>query len=351
MKNHMKHSILKKAGICSLLVLCAAAQVFLLGGCALFPEEEEPISVPLLEVKQVEYLTRTPERMTIENRVEGRAEIVPMHSKQVSFENSSGAIAKLYANYGDYVEEGDLLCALESPNIGEELTEAEMRAEISEMEYAQSAKRYKNGEISEIEWKRAELSIYIVRRDLAKLREQYENTQLYAPMSGQITYRADVAEGEKVQAKDTLFTISSLDQLCVRYSGIDYAKLPLYAECDITLTRGSESETYRGTVIQTPDNLPDTALSADRYSVLLELDGSLPEGTEIGTQVTLSYLIERSENALVIAKSALKTSGTRTYVYVLEDGYRRERDVQTGISSAYNIEIISGLKDDDQIIY
>ena len=331
------------------LILLAAVPFVQLGGCALFPEEEEPIPVPLVEVKQAEYLTKTPRRETIENRVSGTAEIVPMQSANVSFTDSSGYLAKMYFENGDYVNEGDLLCALESPDIGEQLTEAEMRAEIAELEYQQARQQYRNGAIDEISWKRAELNIYIVRRDLEKLRAKFEATQLYAPMSGQIIYRATVSEGDLVNARDTLYTIADLEKLYVRYSGADYNKLPLYTECELTFTGGTEI--YTGTVIQTPDNLPDTALPIDKYSVLLELDRELPEGVALGTQMNLSYLIERSENALVIAKSAIKTAGTLTYVYVLEDGYRRERDILVGITSGYDAEILKGLDEADLVIY
>ena len=347
----MIHWAIRKKHVKLLLLLIAAVPIFQLGGCALFPEEEEPLPVPLIEVKQAEYLTKQPRRETIENRVSGKAEIVPMQSVNVSFADSSGYLAKMYFQNGDYVNEGDLLCALESPDIGEQLTEAEMRAEISEMQYERARQQYQNGELDEIAWKQAELEIYIVRRDLEKLRATFEATQLYAPMSGQIIYRATVAEGDLVNARDTLYTIANLDQLYVRYSGSDYNKLPLYTECELSLPLGNDTEIYTGTVIQTPDNLPDTALPIDRYSVLLELDRELPEGIALGTQMDLSYLIERSENALVIAQSAIKTAGTRTYVYVLEDGYRRERDVLVGIVSGYDAEILKGLDEEDLVIY
>ena len=65
----------------------------------------------------------------------------------------------------------------------------------------------------------------------------------------------------------------------------------------------------------------------------------------------LYYLIERSENTITIARHAIKTSGNRSYVYVLEDGYRRERDVLVGIVGEYEAEILEGLDENDLVIY
>lgn len=330
--------------VCLVMALSAAA-------CSLFPEEEEELPVPLMEVKQAEYVTKSPRRETIENRVAGSSTVVPVRAADVAYTTTGGTIDQMYFMNGDYVEEGDLLCTLVSTAAEEKLTEAEMRAEISEMEYDRAKTRYENGELDEIAWKQAELNIYIVRRDLEKLRESYSAAQLYAPISGTVTYRASIDSGSAINAGDILYTISDMTKLYVRYAGSDYAKLPLYAKCDMSLSVGALTESYVGTVIQTPDNLPENAVAIDRFSVLLELDHALPEGVGVGAQLDLSYLIERSENALVITKSAIKTSGSRNYVYVLEDGYRRERDVVVGVISGYDAEILKGLDESDQIIY
>ncbi|MBR5519517.1 MAG: hypothetical protein IKU55_02250, partial [Clostridia bacterium] len=121
-----------------LLAVLAALMLVPFGGCALFPEEEEPIPVPLVEVKQAEYATRSPERKTIENNVQGRAKVVASSQVNVAFTDTSGYIGKFYFEYGDYVNEGDLLCSLDDPTLGEQLYEAECRAEISEMQFARS---------------------------------------------------------------------------------------------------------------------------------------------------------------------------------------------------------------------
>ncbi|MBE6952096.1 MAG: efflux RND transporter periplasmic adaptor subunit [Ruminococcaceae bacterium] len=333
------------------LFICAVLPVLTLGGCALFPEEEEPMPVPLVEVKQAEYATRSPERQTIENCVEGKAKVVAAKQVDVSFTETAGYISKLYFTYGDYVNEGDLLCSLDDPTLGEQLYEAECRAEISELEFARLQERYQNGELDEIAWKQAELNIYIVRRDLQKLRDRFEGTQLYAPMSGVVVYAADINEGAYVNARDVVYSIADTTELFIKFEEIDYVKLPLYAKCELTLDYGGEQIKYDGQVIRTPDNLPEDALNSDKYSVLLKLDRDLPEGIELGTELSLFYLIERSENTITIPKHAIKYVGNRSYVYVLEDGYRRERDILVGIVSEYDAEILEGLDENDLVIY
>lgn len=347
----MKRLICKKRFMQFLCMVMAVIPLMQLGGCALFPEEEEPMPVPLVEVKQAEYATRSPERKTIENCVEGKAKVVAAKQVDVAFAETSGYISKLYFAYGDYVNEGDLLCSLDDPTLGEQLYEAECRAEISEMQFARLQERHANGEIDEITWKQAELDIYIVRRELQKLRDRYEGTQLYAPISGVVVYTAGVNEGAYVNARDILYSIADMSKLYVKFEEIDYVKLPLYAKCELTLDYGGEPLKYDAQVIRTPDNLPEDAVLSDKYSVLLNLEGELPEGIELGTELYLFYLIERSENTITIPKHAIKHVGNRSFVYVLEDGYRRERDVLVGIISEYDAEILEGLDENDLVIY
>ena len=102
-------------------MVMAVIPLMQLGGCALFPEEEEPMPVPLEEEKQAENATRSPERKTIENCVEGKAKVVAAKQVDVAFAETSGYISKLYFAYGDYVNEGDLLCSLDDPTMGEQL--------------------------------------------------------------------------------------------------------------------------------------------------------------------------------------------------------------------------------------
>ena len=63
-------------------------------------------------------------------------------------------------------------------------------------------------------------------------------------------------------------------------------------------------------------------------------------------QVTL----EMSENAVVLPKRVIHSYSGRTYVNILVDGLKEERDVQTGIQTSTDIEIVKGIDEGDQVI-
>ncbi|MBR6772227.1 MAG: HlyD family efflux transporter periplasmic adaptor subunit [Clostridia bacterium] len=223
-----------------------------------------------------------------------------------------------------------------------------MQAEIDELVFADAQKRYENGEIDEIAWKRAELAIYLSRRDINALRDEYNATRLIAPVSGRITYISSFVKGASIEAGKVMFTISDMDNLIIRYTGADSNLVPIGADAQLTFTERNGTETiFTGVVTQNPDTVPEG--SSDKNSVLLVSD-NLPEGVSVGSKLQFLYVVERSENALFIRTSSIKTIGDRNYVYIVQDGYRQERDVIIGLQNNEYTEIIDGLTETDAVI-
>jgi membrane fusion protein, macrolide-specific efflux system len=91
--------------------------------------------------------------------------------------------------------------------------------------------------------------------------------------------------------------------------------------------------------------------SAGSSEKVLKVDvKDLPQGVKRGKSATIKLVLERSEDTLIIPKLAIRKYTGRTYVQILEDGIKKERDVVTGVESAIEIEITEGLKEGDLVI-
>jgi RND family efflux transporter MFP subunit len=94
------------------------------------------------------------------------------------------------------------------------------------------------------------------------------------------------------------------------------------------------------------------ALDASTRSMQVEVDvanadGSLTPG--MYAQVTLN--VRRAGNALVVPIQAIDTSGPQPILLVVNAQSRVERRaVQTGIATANRIEVLSGLREGEQVI-
>ncbi|MBQ1954833.1 MAG: hypothetical protein II350_03740, partial [Clostridia bacterium] len=118
------------------------------------------------------------------------------------------------------------------------------------------------------------------------------------------------------------------------------------AELVFTNRDGTES-IFTGLVTQTPANVPEG--SSDKNSVLMVSD-NIPENVTVGSRLKFTYVVDRSEDTLFIRTSSIKSVGDRKYVYIVQDGYRQERDVIIGLENNEYTEILDGLTESDSVI-
>jgi macrolide-specific efflux system membrane fusion protein len=108
----------------------------------------------------------------------------------------------------------------------------------------------------------------------------------------------------------------------------------------LPVTQNNQNNNYYDPWNPYPRNNTD---SVDNY-VLIELDPFPPEVAR-ETPLSAAIVVERKENAVVIPPSALRTYGGRTYVQIVEeDGTKREVDVEVGLQTSTQVEIIKGLE-------
>ena len=76
----------------------------------------------------------------------------------------------------------------------------------------------------------------------------------------------------------------------------------------------------------------------------------LPDGAAINDPALVSLVLARRENVVVLPKYVLKTYADRTYVNLLIDGIKVERDIETGVETATEVEIVKGLQAGDLVV-
>lgn len=324
--------------------------VFMMGGCSLFPEEEPPIQVPLIESDKPEYSTIKAVRGTIEDAVKGSGVVVPKQQFNVMFDqNATGYLKTMNFDGGDTVNQGDILCTLDSGYNEEDAEINDMRYEISKINYNEAKKRYNNGEIDKRQWLQAQIDFKLATREYERVKATYEATVLRAPISGVIIYKNNMMLGEMVSPKITMYRVADTSEIYVEYKGNNHNRIPLFSECKLTVQRDSQPVTYTGKVIMSPEN-DENSPDFSRYSIVIKPEEAFPNDLEINTSVEIYYLIDKSENALIIPTSCIHMEGTKQYVFVVQDGYRQQRDIIIGITSGYYVEVLSGLSEDDLII-
>ncbi|MFW6291368.1 MAG: efflux RND transporter periplasmic adaptor subunit [Spirochaetota bacterium] len=385
----------------------------LLSSCFLLPQEEEILAPPLAEPPQISYRTEAVSRGSLQDTIRAFGSFVSGSQSDLFFDRRGGRLQTMHVSIGDEVAAGDLIADLYTDNIEAEIAQAELdlrRAELAldrarsengdrfTLEFARAdrdlaamrleqlredlAEELELAEVTgaaseqvrdlrrriaeqEVVLRKAELSLERIqsretpvslelaridveaaRIRLDRLREELDATKLYAPISGRVTWISRQAEeGEIVQAFQRIVRIADPADLVFEYEGREANEFSVGMECTITV---GEAE-YPGSVILTPTSVPFDQREEFEDTVHIRPAGTVAEA-RLGTNATARLILAEQEDVLVLPKRAVQRYSTRRYVHVLVNGVRVERDVEVGLETATEVEIVRGLEEGEEVV-
>ena len=172
---------------------------------------------------------------------------------------------------------------------------------------------------------------------------------LYAPANCKIS-QSSYKAGDTLERTGTLFgyILESEMTVSVDVTQEDIVDLTVGDTVNIDFV-AYEGEMYTGTIY----SIDTTATSVDTptisYTVVIKVNGTL-EKLFGGMSTDITFVKEKSEDTLYISRKALVEQNGKTYVWADGNlGAKELREVTTGIRNERNVEILSGLKEDDKI--
>lgn len=338
-----------------LLAICMA--LLATSGCALLPNEDEEEDIPVITPptisKKPEYEVK---KGPIVIDVDAVGKIMSQREEPLFFTEGDLHIKNVLVKAGDKVKQGDPLIELDVEDLQKNLRKKklEFRRQENQMKELLRTKDEKEP----IEFEEATIVFEEARQDVADLEKTIADGTLKAPFSGTMV-SVSAEKGKAVEAYKTLAVISDTSSLVVAASfakeDLEKIAVGMDAKVDINAagvydgkvkvmpvnTNSSDNENNNG-------NQPEKD-SIDKY-VIVQLD-KWPKGIERGRPLSVSIVTERKENAVLIPISALRTIGSRTYVQVVEeDGSKREADVEVGLQTSTEIEIVKGLTPGQKVV-
>jgi len=192
-----------------------------------------------------------------------------------------------------------------------------------------------------------ERAVEEAKREVDNIRRQIEALKLVAGFSGRIL-AVNVAPGSVIRAGEPAFialdpSVAS-DALEVLVTS---SSVPLVAGQSVSISFARyPGVTYQGTVTGIPGGGSNSAAARSGYHIAYEpADLRL----ETGDTATVTVVLARREGVLWLPPKAIRAD-SRSYVLV-QRGDRPERvDVETGLTTADRVEILSGLNEGDVVI-
>lgn len=304
-----------------------------LSGCYFFPTEEEVLEPPVVKVEEVVYKTYVAQSKDIENALISTGYILSTSEVDLKFEEALYPLKTIYVKTGDFVKKGDLIAELDTDDLARQVVLQRLLVKKAQALYNESST---NSNLSQLNYERELLS---------QMESDLNSSRLYAPMDGQIASRIDLDPGEDVRPFITIVKIVDSQNMYIKHTSNALKDFTL--NMDVTITVGNTA--YEGYVSQTPKEADGTNAD-DENSIYFKFKNDLPNFKRVGSTATVKAVLEVHKNAVVVPRHHVKYLDGRVYMQIVKDGKKVDIDVETGISNATEIEIISGLSAGDLIV-
>jgi len=282
------------------------------------------------------------------------------------YSRTNGYLKKWYFDIGAHVKQGQLLAVIETPEVDQQLQQARSNLLTAQanLELAAITKtRYqgllKSNAVSQQDVDNAvgayNANTAIVEADKAAV-EQYAALvsfeKIYAPFDGVITARnTDIGDlinsGSNGGVKVDLFHIAQPGKLRV-YVNVpeEYSQgIKVGMTADLVLAE-FPGRKFQGKLVRTAD-----AINVTTRTLLIEIDVDNPTGALLtGSYAEVHLAVPTQASTFLIPVNTLIFRSEGLHVGVVKDGKVLLSTVTPGHDFGNEIEVVSGVKSDDQII-
>ena len=257
-----------------------------------------------------------------------------------------GEVIELLVEEGDQVQAGQVLARLDGERLRLEMLSARADHERSSKELNRYEDLAKRGLVSATMYDGLKFDVDALRAkyDLANL--NYGYSEIRATISGIVSSR-DVKLGQSIDANSVAFRITDTSEL-VAYLQIPQSELAKFsAGHNASLQVDSMPGIEFSAIIARISPTIDTRNGTFRATAIIDnQDADLVPG--MFARFTIAY--EKHEDAMLIPGNAVVDEDDESSVYVVADGAVVLRIVETGIRFGDQIEILSGLADEEEIV-
>lgn len=338
--------------------------------------------------KTISFVTEKVDMGNISNSITATGTIEPVTEVEVGTQ-VSGIIDKIFVDYNSIVTKGQLIAEMDKVTLQSELQSAKANYDGSKAEYDYQLKLYeRNKKLHEKElisetayeesvynYQRAKSTFDSSKAALAKAQRNLSYATITSPIDGVVTSRA-VEEGQTVASgfeTPTLFTIAA-----------DLTKMRVVADVDEADIAGvKEGALVRFTV----DAYPDDTFEGRVQQVRLGSTNSTSSSTTTSSSTVVTYEVVitaenpdlklkprltanatiytlNKEGVLKVSNKALRFEPNPNIVkgytindieaphkvWTIEGKTLTAHAVEVGVTDGVNTEILSGLKNNDQVI-
>jgi len=290
----------------------------------------------------------------------------------------SGVVKHLYADPGDFVHKGDPLLEIRPDPTPLELAEAKRNVQLARIDFEEARKQkqrvekllkerlvsqreydqaFRSFEEAKLRMKMAQERLALIENGKVKIANTEIESVIKAPIEGYVLERfVDVGDPvvplTSYQAGTELMTLADMSHLVFKgtVDEIDVGKIHEGMEAVIDIGALPGEQKIRGRV-RTISLKAKKEGNITVFPVEIELVTTDGLVLRAGYSANATIIVARKENVLAIPERVVTFRGDSTFVDVPgTDGSAKSVAIQTGLSDAIYLEVVSGLKEGQEVL-
>jgi RND family efflux transporter MFP subunit len=280
------------------------------------------------------------------------------------YARTSGYLKQWYFDIGAHVKRGQLLAEIETPELDEQLEQAENQLKTAEANlqlakvtadrwvYLEKSivvsKQERDQAVSDLNAKRATADSD--RANVARLHKLQAFEQVYAPFDGVVTARntdvGDLIQGDNTAPKE-LFHLAAVGKLRVYIAVPEVYASAIKSGKTVTLTLDAfPGENFAGTLVRDSNSIDLTS-----RTLRVEVDVDNPTGILLpGAYAFVHWKLSSAAQAVTIPTNTLLFRAEGLRVVVVRGGQAKLVPVTIGHDYGSSVEVLSGLTSEDTVI-
>ncbi|WP_200769483.1 efflux RND transporter periplasmic adaptor subunit [Fontimonas thermophila] len=258
----------------------------------------------------------------------------------------AGRIAHIGFAEGQAVKAGQLLFALDDAIYRAELDQARASLVLAQRNFERATELFARKLVAQAERDQAAAAFDAAKAAMALAQARLDKTRILAPFSGVAGLR-QVSPGDYVAPGQDLVHLQAMDRVKVDLR-IDESALPMLRVGQTLAVEvdAYPGERFSGEVYAIDPRIADTTRSIALRARLPNPEGRLRPGQFARVRLVLGH----KADAIVIPEQAIFPRGERQFVYVVDDGSARLREIRVGLRIPGEAEVLDGLRAGERLI-
>ena len=250
---------------------------------------------------------------------------------------------------GDKVMAGETIVKLTNKSYENDIAidSKKLSLEIAEQDEVKKRALYEKGGVTQSEVRNAEVTITNAKYSYENAQINLNKMNIKAPFTGIIVNLPHYTRDVQLASGSSIVSIMSYDKMIMEINLPESAIGEVKTGQEVAITHYTlPQDTIQGTISElSPAISPETRTFKGKL-LIDNKDLKLRPGMFVKADI----VVDEAENTIVIPKEIVMNNRGRKYVFIVERGVARMRNIRTGLEDQNNIEVLEGLNLQDQLV-